>query len=182
MLTRDLWSELGPKWPNGFWDDWLREPPQRRNRACIRPEISRTKTFGRKGISNGLFFDKHLRFIKLSQSNVDFTKHDLTFLLKDNYDRRLRTLLDRLPVVKMSDLRNINRNESNRSDTPPRAVRILYRTRTEFKNYAKALNLMDDFKAGVPRMAYKGVVSAMNKGLRVYIAPSENWKGYDPSW
>ena len=30
LMTRRLWGELGPKWPNekGFWDDWLREPPQ----------------------------------------------------------------------------------------------------------------------------------------------------------
>lgn len=24
MLTRNLWAELKPKWPKGFWDDWLR--------------------------------------------------------------------------------------------------------------------------------------------------------------
>lgn len=40
------WEELGPKWPAGFWDDWLREPPQRKGRNFLRPEISRTYTFG----------------------------------------------------------------------------------------------------------------------------------------
>ena len=36
LMTRSLWTELGPKWPNemGFWDDWLREPPQRQ--GCAR--------------------------------------------------------------------------------------------------------------------------------------------------
>lgn len=34
-----------------FWDDWIREPEQRKNRACIRPEIPRTRTFGRIGVS-----------------------------------------------------------------------------------------------------------------------------------
>ena len=45
LVTRRLWEELGPKWPDamGFWDDWLREPPQRRGRACIRPEASRRR-------------------------------------------------------------------------------------------------------------------------------------------
>lgn len=62
------------------------------------------------------------------------------------------------------------------------AVRILYRTRDNFKNIAKALGIMDDFKSGVPRMAYKGVVSTMYRGQRVYVAPNLNWKGYDPSW
>jgi hypothetical protein len=34
-----------------YWDDWVRQPEQRRNRACIRPEISRTRTFGKIGVS-----------------------------------------------------------------------------------------------------------------------------------
>ena len=28
MMTSQLWQELGPKWPQAYWDDWLREPPQ----------------------------------------------------------------------------------------------------------------------------------------------------------
>jgi len=56
MLTKDLWNEIGPKWPRSYWDDWMRQPVQRKGRACIRPEISRTKTFGKVGVSNGLFF------------------------------------------------------------------------------------------------------------------------------
>lgn len=43
------WHELGPKWPKGFWDDWLREPAQRKGRAFVRPEVSRTYTFGQQG-------------------------------------------------------------------------------------------------------------------------------------
>ena len=36
LMTRSLWRELGPKWPNerGFWDDWLREPDQRKGYAA----------------------------------------------------------------------------------------------------------------------------------------------------
>ena len=22
-MTRTLWNELGPKWPKGYWDDWM---------------------------------------------------------------------------------------------------------------------------------------------------------------
>lgn len=52
MLSNDLWTkELGPKWPKSFWDDWIRNPEQRKGRACIRPEISRTRTFGKIGVS-----------------------------------------------------------------------------------------------------------------------------------
>ena len=34
------------------------------------------------------------------------------------------------------------------------------------------------FQAGVPRMAYKGVVSFLSSGQRVYLAPSKPWVGY----
>ena len=51
MLTKDIWKELSPKWPKSYWDDWVRAPEQRKDRACIRPEISRTRTFGKKGVS-----------------------------------------------------------------------------------------------------------------------------------
>ena len=35
LMTRRLWDEVGGRWPDerGFWDDWLREPPQRRGPA-----------------------------------------------------------------------------------------------------------------------------------------------------
>jgi alpha-1,3-mannosyl-glycoprotein beta-1,2-N-acetylglucosaminyltransferase len=46
----------------------MRLPEQRKNRACIRPEVGRSKTFGKIGVSNGLFFDKHLKFIQVSPS------------------------------------------------------------------------------------------------------------------
>jgi alpha-1,3-mannosyl-glycoprotein beta-1,2-N-acetylglucosaminyltransferase len=32
MMRKELWLELEPKWPFGYWDDWLREPPQRKGR------------------------------------------------------------------------------------------------------------------------------------------------------
>ena len=31
-----------------------------KGRSCIRPEVSRTSTFGKVGVSNGQFFDMHL--------------------------------------------------------------------------------------------------------------------------
>ena len=42
MLSRRIWEELGPKWPDAYWDDWLREPEQRRNRHVVRPVVCRT--------------------------------------------------------------------------------------------------------------------------------------------
>lgn len=99
MMTQQLWSELSPKWPEKYWDDWMREPEQRRDRqglplpmsvrslyynnyyrACIRPEISRTITFGDKGVSAGQFYKQHLQYIKLNSDPIDFTKVNLSYL------------------------------------------------------------------------------------------------------
>ncbi|XP_037818420.1 alpha-1,3-mannosyl-glycoprotein 2-beta-N-acetylglucosaminyltransferase [Lucilia sericata] len=175
MLTRDLWQELSVKWPKSFWDDWIRHPEQRKNRVCIRPEISRTRTFGKVGVSNGLFFDKYLRYIKLSEEFVPFTKMNLSYLLKDNYDKTFIKEIYTYPVVTYDELRR----ELIKRDGP---VRIQYNTRDQYKRTAKMLGLMDDLKSGVPRTAYHGIVSFFFNKRRVYLAPNVNWKGYDLSW
>ncbi|XP_052236937.1 alpha-1,3-mannosyl-glycoprotein 2-beta-N-acetylglucosaminyltransferase-like isoform X2 [Dreissena polymorpha] len=175
MLDRSLWLELGPKWPETFWDDWMRHPDQRKNRSCIRPELSRTSTFGKIGVSKGLFFDKHLKFIQLNDKLVPFTKRDLSYLVKENYDPKFREYIYGLPEVSVSDV-----NTGSRKQLPD--VRIQYSTKQQFKDIAKQLGIMDDFKAGVERTAYMGVVSFTYKGQRVNVAPPSDWKGYDPSW
>ncbi|XP_022664829.1 alpha-1,3-mannosyl-glycoprotein 2-beta-N-acetylglucosaminyltransferase-like [Varroa destructor] len=178
MLTRRLWTEeLMMTWPKAFWDDWIREPAQRRNRACIRPEISRTKTFGKIGVSNGLFFEKHLKYIQLNTQPIDFSQRDLTYLLKDNYDVEFVKEVYGSPVVALPSILS-----GSIALPMSRAVRLTYRSQTTFKRLAKALSIMDDFKSGVPRTGYRGVVSCMHNGRRVYVAPPAEWNGYDPKW
>lgn len=55
-------------------------------RSCIRPEVSRTKTVGKKGVSNGAYFTKHLQYIVLNANPVDFTQRNLTYLKKVSID------------------------------------------------------------------------------------------------
>ena len=42
---------------------------------------------------------------------------------------------------------------------------------------------MEDFKAGVPRGGYKGVVQTVRNGIRIFISPEDpaTWK-YDLKW
>lgn len=89
MMTKDVWIELAGKWPKSYWDDWIRQPQQRKGRACIRPEVSRTRTFGKIGVSNGLFFEKHLKHIKLNDEFVPFTTMDLSYLMKVSITNRV---------------------------------------------------------------------------------------------
>lgn len=170
-----------------FWDDWIRQPDQRKDRACIRPEISRTKTFGKIGVSkyvilirgrrvtcdrihfyySGLFYEKHLKFIKLNDKFVPFTQRNLTFLLKvnlfsscpcsthlpyiifdhsflfsfgqENYDVHFLSVVYNSPVTTIPDLVSGRTSQSA-------TVRVTYRSKDQFKKSAKSLGLMDDFK------------------------------------
>lgn len=176
MIERKLYiEELQKKWPDTFWDDWMRHPDQRKGRQCIRPEICRTSTFGKKGVSKGLFFEKHLKFIELNTEFVPFTKMDLSHLLKENYDPMFRKKVYSAPMLTASQVRT--------GDLPmEKVVRVEYTGKDSFKRQAKQLGIMDDFKAGVPRVAYLGVVSFMVQERRVYLAPPSAWAGYDTTW
>lgn len=92
-------------------------------------------------ISNfsGLFFEKHLKYIKLSESFVPFSKKDLSYLLKDNYDKTFLKEVYQTPVVTFEELRRGMVNSKG-------PVRIQYNNRNQFKSAAKALGIMDDFK------------------------------------
>jgi len=177
MMTRKLWQEeLMAKWPKSYWDDWMRQPAQRRSRACIRPEIGRTKTFGKIGVSNGLFFEKHLKYIHLNQDFYPFTKHDLSYLERENYDVQMAKEMAELPVYNVRELPAL----AGKPD-PPKAVKVIYKSKSDFKGAVKILGIMDDSKSGVPRMAYKGVVPTFYRGIRVYLSPGLSWKGYPSS-
>ena len=146
-------------------------------RSCIRPEVSRTKTFGKIGVSNGLFYEKHLKYIVLNNKFVPFTVLDLSFLGKESYDEGWVGEVYRTPLVSLEDLK-----AGRVSVKLNKAVRLAYHTREAYKRSAKALGIMEDFKSGVPRTAYRGIVSFMHSGVRVYLAPNVNWQGYDPKW
>ncbi|XP_071389985.1 alpha-1,3-mannosyl-glycoprotein 2-beta-N-acetylglucosaminyltransferase b [Centroberyx affinis] len=176
MLLKDMWDELEPKWPSAFWDDWMRQPEQRKDRSCIRPEISRTITFGRKGVSLGQFFDQYLRYIKLNTDFVPFTKQDLSYLLKKKYDEDFVKEVYSAPLVKIEDLQQ---GGSLRGTGP---YRVQYSSRDSFKVFARNLGVMDDLKSGVPRTGYRGIVSFLSRGRRVFLAPPEGWTQYDVSW
>ncbi|KAI2652690.1 Alpha-1,3-mannosyl-glycoprotein 2-beta-N-acetylglucosaminyltransferase [Labeo rohita] len=176
MLLKEVWAELEPKWPKAFWDDWMRHPEQRKDRSCIRPEISRTMTFGRKGVSLGQFFDQYLRYIKLNTEFVPFTKLDLSYLVREKYDETFEKEVYSAPLVKVEELQQ---GGSLKGSGP---FRVQYSSRDSFKVLARNLGVMDDLKSGVPRAGYRGIVSFISRGRRIYLAPPEGWTKYDTSW
>jgi len=140
LMTKNLWTELGPQWPIGFWDDWIRDPLRRKNRSCIRPEISRTAMtlFGKKGASMGLFFNYYLKKIVLNNVNVKFTEMDQSYLLKSNYDKVFIQDVYQLPSISIDDFLKIA--------GPGAEFRIEYTSMAEYTTIAKTLKLMADTK------------------------------------
>lgn len=165
LLTKENWKEFAPKWPLGFWDDWIRQRVQRKERACIRPEISRTRTFGRKGASNGQFFDEFLQYIKLNKKPYPFLEYDLNHLLKSNYDKKFVDTVYSSP-------------EYTGDNADQESSRITYNNEHEFEQIARKYGMMKDFKEGVPRTAYLGIVTIFRDNRRIYIAPKPGWKPY----
>lgn len=168
MMSRKLWDEeLQHKWPQIYWDDWLREPAQRQGRHILRPEISRTFHFGVKGGASSNQFGDRLNSILLDPTPVDW-KHSLqevaTNLEMHQYNADYGKLIQAAQL-------EISLDKALQVVTE-RDTRIEYRNFNEFKHLAQNLKLMDDEKAGVPRTSYKGVVETRPHGDHIlFLTP-----------
>ena len=98
MLTRSVYEGLLP-WPRGYWDDWLREPPQRRGRHTLRPEVSRTFHFGNKGGTSGNIYSAYLDSIQLSTADIRWSEESVEYLKRATYDEALKERLAAARVV-----------------------------------------------------------------------------------
>eukprot|EP00754_Rhynchopus_humris_P043945 Rhum_TRINITY_DN3652_c0_g1::Rhum_TRINITY_DN3652_c0_g1_i1::g.11536::m.11536/K00726/MGAT1; alpha-1,3-mannosyl-glycoprotein beta-1,2-N-acetylglucosaminyltransferase len=161
MMPRSLWEDVGPIWPAGFWDDWLRQPKHRKGRACLRPEVPRTFMWcDQDGVSKGQFCSQYLSHMKLEDKPVAWgTAMDAFSLRKGQYDAWLDDLVESATEVFSADgVRRSNRE-----------YKIYYTTNREYMALATQFGLMTDFKDNVPRTAYKGIVTFRWNGARVHL-------------
>ncbi|KAF7635379.1 hypothetical protein Mgra_00005199 [Meloidogyne graminicola] len=146
MLRSELWMELRENWPEVYWDDWLRTNNIRHNRACIRPEISRTLhnfSVAGKGSSDGLY-KNFLSSMKLE---------------KDNFDIWLRSELENsieLSLQEVLDGKYKKYKYPKQIKNPSFFVR--FNDPREYRNLSKTFRLMGDIRSGMMRTAYLGVV------------------------
>ncbi|KAB2602540.1 alpha-1,3-mannosyl-glycoprotein 2-beta-N-acetylglucosaminyltransferase-like [Pyrus ussuriensis x Pyrus communis] len=151
MLARSTWDELSPKWPKAYWDDWLRLQENHKGRQFIRPEVCRTYNFGEHGSSLGQFFKQYLEPIKLNDVPVDWKSMDLSYLMEDKYIKHFADIVKKAKPIRGSDLvlkaRNIGGD-----------VRIQYNDQPDFEYIAGQFGIFEEWKDGVPRTAYKGIV------------------------
>lgn len=137
MMLRSFWDELSDKWPRAYWDDWLREPPQRMNRDCIRPEISRTYTFGERGSSGGQFYNQFLRTIQLNKEDIDWDNEDINYLKKDNFDPMFEEWLEQAKENRI-------RTKDDAKEFKDSKLSMYYSNEHDFASKARNFNLMEE--------------------------------------
>jgi alpha-1,3-mannosyl-glycoprotein beta-1,2-N-acetylglucosaminyltransferase len=174
MMTKHVWEELGPKWPSAFWDDWLREPPNRKARHFIRPEVSRTMTFGESGTSQAMFYKQFLGNIKVNMESVDWLKEDTSYLTKSMWEREFELAI--MNAVKLSSIQTLVSKECKTGGDEINSE-ALNGFKYEFEDVAgysaaaTAFGFISDMKAGVPRTGFKGTVVVRHNGCRKFLVP-----------
>ena len=169
MMNRDLWkNELKWKWPNGYWDDWLREGEQRRDRQVLRPEASRTYHFGTKGGASANQFGSILERNKLNSQVVQWDMEDLSYLENTLYEEQYTG-----HVMNCQLVHSIEEAKHASQD-----VRMEYEGFSQFSRLAAQLGIMEDEKAIVPRTAYRGIVEARQDSSILFLTPKRGFSGY----
>ncbi|XP_042420977.1 alpha-1,3-mannosyl-glycoprotein 2-beta-N-acetylglucosaminyltransferase-like isoform X1 [Zingiber officinale] len=159
MLTKSTWDELSPKWPKAYWDDWVRLKEVHKDRQFIRPEICRTYNFGEHGSSMGQFFRQYLEPIKLNDVQVDWKSANLSFLMEDKFLSHFAKMVsDATPIWEPEAILKAHTFNSD--------VKIQYRDQAHFEQIARKFGIFDEWKDGIPRTAYKGVVVFRHRSER----------------
>ncbi|KAG7975646.1 hypothetical protein I3843_06G109600 [Carya illinoinensis] len=151
MLARSTWDELSPKWPKAYWDDWLRLKENHKGRQFIRPEICRTYNFGEHGSSLGQFFKQYLEPIKMNDVPIDWKSMDLSYLMEDKFTKHFADAVKKAKSIQGTDV--VLKAYNIDGD-----VRIEYKDQFEFERIARQFGIFEEWKDGVPRAAYKGIV------------------------
>ncbi|XP_026662003.2 alpha-1,3-mannosyl-glycoprotein 2-beta-N-acetylglucosaminyltransferase-like isoform X2 [Phoenix dactylifera] len=192
MLSKSIWDELSPKWPKAYWDDWIRLKEIHRERQFIHPEVCRTYNFGEHqglwyrsasyrtehivlyqtelGSSMGQYFKKYLEPIKLNDVHVDWKTMDLSYLTEDKFLRHFAKLVAHAKPVHGPDL--ILKAHNTDGD-----AWIQYKDQADFEQIARQFGIFEEWKDGIPRTAYKGVVVFRHQtSRRIYLVGPDSLK------
>ncbi|KAF8696600.1 hypothetical protein HU200_036213 [Digitaria exilis] len=151
MLTKSTWMELSPKWHFTYWDDWVRLKEVHGNQQFIRPEICRTYNFGKHGSSLGQFYEQYLEPIKLNDVHIDWNSEDLSYLGEDNFVTKFgKEVASAIPLHGSDAVLKAHNMAAD--------VRIQYSDQEDFERIARQFGIFEEWKDGIPRTAYKGVV------------------------
>lgn len=156
----------------------------RQGRQCVFPEISRTYHFGRVGTHfggnpNDTFFDKALARILISSEDVDWSRRNLTYLLKANYEVVMDAWLSNATKYDESllgDLRDYCHRDKAADTNATSDLLITYPWNSNnhggFAQVAEKLpGMMTDIRGQRPRASYNGIVMVRCRGRRLFLKP-----------
>lgn len=149
MLTSKLWQELEPQWPRKFWDDWMRDPATARGRQCVRPEVSRVRNFGEKGVSASFHYREHISRVAMADKAVDFAALDLSYLAPERFDELVFGRMSRAVRLRYSNYLTSRPQDGDVIAFFPRERPAVIGRRT---------GVMTDHRHGVFRTSYRGVI------------------------
>ncbi|CAD6270491.1 unnamed protein product [Miscanthus lutarioriparius] len=111
----------------------------------------KTYNFGKHGSSLGQFFEQYLEPIRLNDVNIDWNSEDLSYLGEDKFLTKFGKEVASATPLHGSDavLKAHNMAED---------VRIQYNDQEDFERIARQFGIFEEWKDGIPRTAYKGVV------------------------
>ncbi|CAN1805208.1 Alpha-1,3-mannosyl-glycoprotein 2-beta-N-acetylglucosaminyltransferase [Linum perenne] len=139
-----------------------------KGRQFLRPEVCRTYNFGEVGSSLGQFYKQYLEPIKLNDVEVNWMSMDLSYLMEDKYPKHFAELVTNAKPVYGKDavLKAFNIVGD---------VRIQYKDEADFANIARKFGIFEEWKDGVPRTAYKGVVVFRHQtSRRIFLVGSDS--------
>ncbi len=134
----------------------MRLSPVRQGRQTIRPEICRNYNFGEKGSSHGQYYERYLKPVKLNDVAVDWSKQDLGYLQRHKYAEELDQKVASARLLKSSEGVHLAQG----------LVKMTYGSRSEYEELATAIGIIGDWKDGVPRASYEGIVKVRLSVMR----------------
>ena len=94
MMRRELWEEIGPRWPKEHWDHWMRLNTTSMGRECVIPEVNRNYNIGEVGANMKRdTYVKYLKHMSLNHVNVK-DLGDLSYVTRDAYTRQVANLVE----------------------------------------------------------------------------------------
>ncbi|XP_026662005.2 alpha-1,3-mannosyl-glycoprotein 2-beta-N-acetylglucosaminyltransferase-like isoform X3 [Phoenix dactylifera] len=122
------------------------------------------------GSSMGQYFKKYLEPIKLNDVHVDWKTMDLSYLTEDKFLRHFAKLVAHAKPVHGPDL--ILKAHNTDGD-----AWIQYKDQADFEQIARQFGIFEEWKDGIPRTAYKGVVVFRHQtSRRIYLVGPDSLK------
>jgi alpha-1,3-mannosyl-glycoprotein beta-1,2-N-acetylglucosaminyltransferase len=109
----------------------------------------------------GQFYYQYLVPIKLNDVLVDWKSKDMDMLSEEKYNKELARMIAAAMPVTNIDMDWLHIVERTHQD-----ISLIYESQRDFERLARKFGVFEEWKDGIPRTSYKGVVVFRYKGSR----------------